>query len=156
VVGVCLAALVIADLQLGMTLFERWRLAVLDDVAVGIVAAFTRCHVLIASVATAATSIFISVSLTDSARQGDCVFLVRYGSWPALGRWPSCACCVRWRRDRATACHWRAAWRPRRRLWLAIRPWPAVWVVFGHPDRDLDPVADAEFGLDAGEVCLHG
>ena len=41
VIVVCLAALLIADLRLGMTLFERWRLAVLADVAVVLAAALT-------------------------------------------------------------------------------------------------------------------
>jgi hypothetical protein len=97
------------------------------------------------------------------------MFLVGYGSWPGLGEVAvQCLLCALAARSSngvslassvaSAVAAVRAITRyrsARRRLSLAIRPWPTVWVVFGDPDRDLDPVADAEFGLDAGEVCLH-
>jgi hypothetical protein len=85
VIGVCLAALVIPDLQLGVTLFERWRLAVPADVAVVIVAALTRRHLLVAASAATRRRASSSPSRSPTPHQRGWVFLVGYGSSPGLG-----------------------------------------------------------------------
>jgi hypothetical protein len=109
VMVVCLAALLIADLQLGMTLLGRCRLAVLADVAVVIVAALTRCQFLIATAATAATSISISVPLpTPRAKAARCSRRLRQLAGSGDSRPVHAA--SGWQRDRATACRWRALW----------------------------------------------
>ena len=84
---VCPAALVIADLQLGMTLSERWRLAVLADVAVVTVAAHPTPspHRERGHRGDEHLQPSLSLSLTDSARQGGWGFLVGYGSSPGPG-----------------------------------------------------------------------